>query len=279
MKIFLIILGAFLVLLGAACTAGGTAAVVIPGRDGWIQSGTDSVDVRGTALVSGTEEFESERGGDDFPGHPRIRVRAESDDGSPIFIGVARAGAATNYLQGVPHDVIDDVDFDPTRFRTDFVPGTGSLEPPEEQDFWLDSVSGAGRQELDWEIESGEFRVVVTPVEPREGFVVDVSAGVKVPWLRRAGIALIIGGLLVLIAGVVLIVLTARRVGRDPRVVPPTQPAGGAPPAVSPPPASELGDASVPPAVDVQPPPPPVVDEQPPPPPPDRPPPPPDSQP
>src|SRR5688572_2157723 len=57
MKVFLIVLGAFLFLIGGACAAGGAVALAVVGTDGWVQSGTDEVDVRGAALVSGTEEI------------------------------------------------------------------------------------------------------------------------------------------------------------------------------------------------------------------------------
>jgi hypothetical protein len=219
MKIFIIILGAFLVLLGGGCTLGGIGTLVVVGNDGWIQSGVDQVDVRGEALVSGTEEIEGESPGDDIPGEARVRIRAQMTDDSPVFIGVARASDVTAYLQGAPLDVVDDVEIDPTELETVFVPGTADLEPPGEQDFWLQSVSGNGRQELDWEVESGQFRFVVTRVEPQEGFAVSVSAGVKLPFLRWVGIGLVIAGVLVLAVGVLLIVLGARRKDRPPTVV------------------------------------------------------------
>jgi hypothetical protein len=224
MKIFLIILGAFLTLLGVGCTVGGIGTLVVVGNDGWIQSGTDQVDVQGAALVTGTEEIEGESPGDDIPGEVRIRIRAQMPDDSPVFIGVARASDATAYLQGVPVDVVDDVEIDPTELETEFVPGTEELEPPEEQDFWIQSVSGSGRQELDWEVESGQFRFVVTPVEPQEGFAVNVSAGVKLPFLRWVAIGLIIAGVILLAAGVLLIVLGVRRKDHAPEITGPPPP-------------------------------------------------------
>jgi hypothetical protein len=231
-KIFLIILGAFLFLIGGACTVAGAVSLAVVGTDGWVQSGTDEVDVRGAALVSGTEEIEGESPGDDFPGDARLRVRAELDDGSAVFIGVARASRATAYLQGVPVDVVDDIEIDPTRLETDFVPGTETLESPAEQDFWLESVNGSGRQELDWEVESGAFRFVVAPVEPREGFVAKVSLGAKLPFFPAVPFVMLGLGILLLIAGVLLIVFGARRIGApEPPAEPPAEPSAPTEPA------------------------------------------------
>jgi hypothetical protein len=233
-KLFLIILGAFLFLIGGACTAGGAVALAVVGTDGWVQSGTDEVDVRGAALVSGTEEIEGESAGDDFPGDLRIRIRGELDDGSPVFIGVGRASAVTAYLQGAPLDVVDDLEIDPTRLETDFVPGTEALDPPADQDFWLESVNGEGRQELDWEVESGEFRFVVMPLEPREGFVANVSLGAKIPFFRWIALGLLISGLILLALGVLLIILGALRKDRQ-EPLPSDGPIAAPPPDAAPP--------------------------------------------
>ena len=65
----------------------------------------------------------------------RLEARA-AQPGQDVFIGIASVDAVDNYLAGVPHSQLADVEFRP--FDADYreLPGTSEPQPPAEQDFW-----------------------------------------------------------------------------------------------------------------------------------------------
>ena len=124
-----------------------------------------------------------------------IRIEAASRDGEPVFVGVARSADVDRYLRGADHDLVTDVAYDP--FRADYrrVPGEGAPRPPAGRDFWAASADGPGSQAITWEVEEGDWSVVVMNADASRGVDASVKAGADLPFLSALGWGTLIGGL------------------------------------------------------------------------------------
>ena len=136
---------------------------------------------------------------DEF-GEVRLEVSPETD--KPVFVGIAPTGDVDAYLRQVAHTTVTDVDWSP--FEADYDPQGGERRPtaPAGQGFWEASAHGSGTQSLNWEVEDGDWSVVVMNADGSRGVEADIATGAKVPYLAAFGwTALGIGGVLVLAAG------------------------------------------------------------------------------
>ena len=167
------------------------------GDDGYLSTGTerfasesyalatDSIDARG----DGAEWLLSE----DLLG--KIRIEATGAE-KPVFIGIAPTTQVNGFLAGVEHDELVDLTYDP--FSTDLRrrEGEAPRRPPTEDDLWVASVSGEGRQTLRWDVEPGEWSVVLMNADASRGVAADVRAAAEAGFLLPVAIGLmIVGGL------------------------------------------------------------------------------------
>jgi hypothetical protein len=114
-----------------------------------------------------------------------------------------------DYLEGVSHDEItrisdDDVTY--LRHEGDDVPAL-----PSDQELWVTSSEGSGSQSLVWDIEPGQWTVLVMNADASPDVEVDVSAGARTPWLTVAIAILLVGGLLCAAVGSVMLVFAFKR--------------------------------------------------------------------
>lgn len=244
MKIVLIIIGVIVAIAGAGCAVGGGALAVIAGTDGWIDTGTHRFDSSTRALVSESAEIEDAEPGLNAFGDVRVRIRAQSSDPArAVFVGIAPSADVERYLEGVEHDVITDIQFGDFGLDKELQPGSRVPEDPADQTFWSASQTGPGKQEVDWDIEGGDFRAVIMNADASRGVDVRGSFGVKIPYALAIGIALLTAGLIVLAIGIVIIVLAARsatkpRPAPPPTATPPPPPADAPPSSDQPPPVA-----------------------------------------
>ena len=140
-----------------------------------------------------------------------IKVEGSSDDlAKRIFIGVAEESDLEAYLSDVEYDEI-------TNWlgvqRTDYRHHWGDSEPaaPTSETFWMESAHGAGTQTLKWELETGHYSLLLMNDDGSAGVDVSVVLGVKIPVLAGIGTGFIIAGPVVLIIGIVMVYLAARR--------------------------------------------------------------------
>jgi hypothetical protein len=153
---------------------------------------TDNLDVNlgGTSSVVDTDLF------------GKVRLRAESQDGKPVFIGIARTSDVSDYLRGTAHELVTDIDTSP--FQADYSRkgGDRKIAAPGKQDIWAASAHGDGRQALTWDVEDGDWSVVVMNADGSPGVHADVSAAANLSWLDDAGrVAITTGVVLLFIAG------------------------------------------------------------------------------
>jgi hypothetical protein len=229
MKVAVIILGALIALCGGACMTGGAVLGVAVGGDGWIESDEGQLDTETRALVSEVAEIaDGDDDAADFFDEVDFRLRIRVDAGDEdVFLGVGPAGIVTAYLAGVEHDVVDDVEFDPLEVETTTIPGTVEPEPPGDQPFWVQQVSGSGRQVLDWDIEAGSYRFVLMNADASPGVDTEGKLAVKIPFVKGIVIGLLASGAIALAIGLSMIIVAARSGGGSPPA--PAQPTPTAP--------------------------------------------------
>ena len=236
-RIALILTGAVTALIATALVLGGSLALygeIEKDDDGYLTTDTHRFSGDTRALATGNLDVDLGEG--DWIVRPddlgKIRLDAESRDGKELFVGIASTSDVERYLSGVPHTTVDDVEAGPFEsFDPDYTrhPGNGRPASPEHADIWVASNQGSGRQTVDWEVEDGDWSVVVMNADGSLGVDADISAGADVPFLNELGWTALGSGSFALAFGVVLIVLGARRPNRPSG----TAPVGGTAPAAA----------------------------------------------
>jgi hypothetical protein len=146
----------------------------------------------------------------------KLRLQATSNAGKPVFVGIAPTRDVDAYLRGTAHSTVTDVDVSPFRATYDTRHGAGRPTPPGTRGFWAASAQGAGKQTVTWDVEDGEWSIVVMNADGSRGVDARVSAGADVPFLNEVGWILTGAGLglLVVAGGLVLLGARAPRAGR-----------------------------------------------------------------
>lgn len=134
-----------------------------------------------------------------------IRIDLRSANGD-VFVGIAPATEAEEYLDGAAIDVVTDLE--PFGVRTRTVPGTGDVEPPGAQDIWV--VSTDSERPLEWTLLPGDWWLVVMNVDGSAGVDVAGTAAVEVPVVGAIAIGLLIVGLALLAGGLGFVISAAR---------------------------------------------------------------------
>ena len=88
--------------------------------------------------------------------------------------------------------------------------GESTPEPPGDQTFWVAQVTTEDADELTWEVESGDWTVVMMNADASRGVDVDARLGIKVDWLLPALIGLLALGLVLLAGGTLLVIFASR---------------------------------------------------------------------
>ena len=147
--------------------------------------------------------------------HPttvRIRMTGER----PIFLGIAERSDLEAYLADVSYSEIERIDFDDYRkdrvWTTEYADHVGSNAPtpPAEMAFWHASARGEGTQALTWEIEPGDWMLVVMNDDGSRGIEVTGTVGAETPWLLAVGIGLLAAGIVAGGIGLAIILVVAR---------------------------------------------------------------------
>jgi hypothetical protein len=140
-----------------------------------------------------------------------LRLTVGSNVGEPVFVGVAPTTDVDRYLRGTSHDLVTDIDFSP--FRADYRRLDGDRRParPASQTFWAASTQGDGRQTLTWDVENGDWSIVVMNADASRGIDADVKAAAKVGFLDSVGWGALISGLIALSLSALLAVVGIRR--------------------------------------------------------------------
>jgi hypothetical protein len=190
--------------------------------DGYISTDTHRFEAGTRALA--TENLDVDLGDADWIAQSndlgKVRVQVDSRGDKQVFVGIARTSDVEDYLAGVSHSTLTDVNTSP--FEAEYDDHAGARRPvaPADSHIWAASEHGSGKQTLNWEIEDGDWSVVVMNADGSAGVDADISTGANVPFLDEIGWTAVGSGGFVLIVGVALLVMGMRR---------PSNPSGTAP--------------------------------------------------
>src|SRR4051812_44170068 len=116
--------------------------------DGYYTTSTERFSTGTYALSTDNLDIDDGVPGKGHFGDARLTVR--SDDGKPVFVGLARTSDVDEYLDRSAHTTLTDFDVDP--FEADYrtVGGESAPAAPGTQGFWTEKVEGSGTQTLNW---------------------------------------------------------------------------------------------------------------------------------
>jgi hypothetical protein len=214
-RVALIVTGSVTALVAAGLLAVGGVALwgnSEKDADGYLS--TDSERFTASTRALATESLDVNLDGaewlmdkEDF-GEVRLKVEPRTDE--PVFVGIAPTDEVSQYLRGVAHTSMTDLDYWP--FEASDADHAGDRRPaaPAKQSIWAASAQGADTQRLEWDVEDGDWSVVVMNADGSPGVDAGVSAGAKVPFLSELGWSAVGSGAVLLIAAAGLLVLGIR---------------------------------------------------------------------
>jgi hypothetical protein len=216
-KILLAVVGATVALLAAGLIVGGGGLLWGYGTqrtvDGFFTSPSAELSTDGYALTSPDVDLGS-RPGDWFPSGrlATVRLDAESSGSDPVFVGIGPEADVDGYLDGVALSEVTDI---PRAGDVSYRPVDGDAPSalPSEQTFWVASSEGIGLQSLTWELERGDWTVVIMNADMTPGVEVEASAGAKTELLVPIAFGLLIGGLVFAAVAAVMLVIALRQPG------------------------------------------------------------------
>jgi hypothetical protein len=214
-RIVAVVAGAVLVVCSLGLLgAGGTAlwAHTSARQGGYVDLGSATYRTSGYAVASDTVELHAAGGGWDAARalFGTVRIRATSTAGAaPVFIGIARAGAASLYLAGVAHATISGP-ADTRGWHTEQA-GTAPAAVPYRASLWDAHATGPGTQTVVWPVRSGDWTVVAMNANGSRPVSVHLNVAATLPALPWIAGGLLAGGIIVLAAGVLLLVIPIRR--------------------------------------------------------------------
>jgi hypothetical protein len=209
-RVILIVLGVVLLLFGTPMLIGGTMlASWAGGEDPTIGGRIGSVESTGYAVVSDQVDVDWEW---PFADRWDITLGVDSrDSDQPVFFGYGPTEAVDAYLAGTPYTLVVSIGTgDQPRGGDIDIPGTEAPALPEDQDFWIQQISGVGRQSLVLDPVSGDYRFVAMNADASQGVSLKVYGSFQVPFLGPVGVGVAVFGGLLVVVGIVLLVLGIR---------------------------------------------------------------------
>lgn len=137
-----------------------------------------------------------------------VRITAADTTDGELFVGIGRHVDVEAYLAGVRHDEVTNVEFRPfsADYRRENPAGTAIPTPPQDETFWVAQASGATTQSVTWELESGDWAIVVMNADGSANVSADVELGGRLKGLVPIAIGLGVAGVVLLGIAAALIV-------------------------------------------------------------------------
>ncbi|MEL6891642.1 MAG: DUF4389 domain-containing protein [Actinomycetota bacterium] len=217
LRTVVLVLGCLLLLPSVALLFGGGALgvgyAIARDDDGYVEVGLDRLQTDTAAIRSEEADFLTDPGSPDWVIDfidVDIRIAATAVDGDDVFVGIAREADVEDFLTGVAHDVI--VEVDSTTPEYERAAGTTTGVSPRDTDIWVASASGL-EPTLEWEWDSGSWAAVLMNADGSPGVAADVDVGGKSGAIIPIAISMIAFGVIGVALGVGLIVVATRRTG------------------------------------------------------------------
>ena len=213
-RIALLVTGCIAALISLGLLTGGCALAVVHATqrddDGFYSTRHEPFKSEGYAIVSDDLDLGTEGPDWLFEEGRLARIRLQGDSAEPgkqLFFGIGPKRAVEEYLRGVDHDVVADVEIDPFRVKYRHEPGARSPAPPDSQTFWAASGTGS----VEWDVEEGNWVAVVMNADVSRSIVAEVSVAAKTRLLLWAALILLGLGLVFGAVAALLIALGVRR--------------------------------------------------------------------
>jgi hypothetical protein len=214
-RVAAVVLAGFLAVVSLGLFVGAGVLLWADGQkdaQGYIATASEPFRTSSPALVTDDLDVDLDGAGwllgPDNYGKVRLQVTPHGD--KPVFVGIAPTRDVRNYLGGTAHSTLRDIDYSPFEAQYRNHGGAERATPPARESFWNASATGAGRQTLTWDVEDGNWSVVVMNADGTRGVDAGVRAGAKVPELGTAGWIALGGALVLLVAAVGVVVLAVR---------------------------------------------------------------------
>jgi hypothetical protein len=194
-RLVAVIAGAIIATVAVPVVAAGGGLLWLDSKkddDGYYMTSSERFGTSTHALVS--DDFDTD---DDIPfDYGNVRLKVRSEDGKPVFVGVARTSDVEAYLAGSSRATLAEIEVDP--FSASYNETAGDVQPaaPASQPFWTASSEGTGTQTLTWDVDGGSWSVVVMNADGSPGVNTKVSAGADVPFVDDVAWGVTISGLL-----------------------------------------------------------------------------------
>lgn len=165
-----------------------------------------------TAFALRDDEFEAAGGALVSQLYGELKLQVEGVD-KPVFVGIARKADVEAYLRDSAHTILTDLDFETQTADARHTSGTTVPARPGDQDIWVASAEGAGTRTLTWDVEDGDWSVVVMNADGSLGVDANVGAGLSMPLVETLGIGLSAGGsvLVLIVLATATVVIRRRR--------------------------------------------------------------------
>ena len=219
-RIVVLVISVVLLLVGASVAVAGGALMAVFGSDNTLATGPERVSTDTSALVVVMDDIHGSNGFATTVDDPTLKI-TDTSPGRDVFIGIAPKSDVDQHLADVAVDKATDFDVDHFSFKTDRQEGSTRPSSPAAQLFW--TARGSGRQAtLDWKITDGSYRMVLIYADASPGVAVNGRFALTVPHLFGIGLAILIGGIIAAVIGVVLLIVGIRM--RPRTAVPPAAP-------------------------------------------------------
>jgi len=175
--------------------------------EGFINSKPLELDTETYAITTPPAEVEIEIPGPvDVGAVATLRISAENRNlEKGVFVGLADAADLDGYLSDVAHDEIVELEAEPFEVTLVTHPGVAAPQTPTAQVFWTASAHGVGPQTFTWDVESGDYALVLMNEDASSGVRVETVVSTRVPVMRPVGTGLLIAGGVALVFGTLMI--------------------------------------------------------------------------
>jgi hypothetical protein len=218
-RIVSVVIGAVLVVCSLGLLGGSAGAVwatTAHRHGGYVDLGTQTYRTTGHALASRQFELYAPTGSWDRArslfGTVRLRITA-TPGGTPVFAGIAPAGAADRYLSGVAYATVTGIARDHPSYAGHA--GGAPAVPPAQARIWAVKATGPGTQTLIWPTADGRWTVVAMNANGSAPVSVRVNVAATLPALPWVATGLLIAGVVFLAGGALLIAFPVRGASRE----------------------------------------------------------------
>jgi hypothetical protein len=207
----LVVLGSVLLVIGLVLGTIAAALVVALGPRSELDSGPQQLSTPTTALVTSAASADGLEGLGAVLGSPSVRVSVAGDRTTDVFVGIGPADAVSEYLAGAAVDEATDITIDPFLLDVARRPGTSSVAPPEDQDFWVASTTAAAGGTLVWPLQQGDYRIVVMNANGASGVGTPFRLQIGLPRLFPVSVGVLLASAAVSAVGGVILAVVLRR--------------------------------------------------------------------